>query len=287
MSVLLQVIQNIDLIIYRFFNGFAGNRLLDYLASFEENDHLIKGGLILAIYWYLWFRASSDQNRRRRAIIAIVIGALLALIASRTIANFAPYRVRPMYDLHLQHHPYAFPVSAALVNWSAFPSDTATFFFALAFGLAYLSRRLAVPAMLYVAGWICLPRLFLGVHYASDLVAGAVIGILVVRASLKAEWLHSNLAERLLALAEGKPEIFYAAAFLASFEMGMLFEDIRGAARAVFHIAQADFSDFVHLVLAALATLGILVFASYIAFQFKRRKRSLIGPRPVGDHSKP
>jgi len=172
MSIPLQTIQNLDVAIYHFFNKFAGNRFLDYFASFEENSNLLKGGLFLAAYWHFWFRAGPDRDRRRRAIIAIVAGALFALVASRTIADLLPFRTRPMYDPRLQHHPYAFPISAVLVNWSAFPSDQATYFFALAFGLAHLSRRLAVPAMLYAAGWICLPRLFLGEHYASDVVAG-------------------------------------------------------------------------------------------------------------------
>ena len=262
------------LVIYHFLNGFAGNRFLDHFANFEENDNLLKGGLFLAMYWYLWFRAGSDRDRRRRAIIAILAGALLALVASRTVANFAPYRVRPMYDSELQHYPYSFPTSPNLVNWSAFPSDTATFFFALAFGLAYLSRRLAIPAMLYVAGWVCLPRMFLGLHYASDIVAGAAIGIILVWASLKVEWLQSGFATRLLALAEARPEVFYAAAFLASFEMGVLFDGIRGAARAVFHVVNVEYSEFSHTALAALATLGILAIAAFLVFLDRRAGES-------------
>ena len=155
MGVLVRSIQNLDVVVYHFLNGFAGNRFLDHFASFEENDKLLKGGLFLAIYWYRWFCAGPDQKRRRRAIIAILTGALLVLAVSRTIANFAPYRVRPMFDPHLQHHPYAFPISPNLINWSALerlPSDTAALFWALEFGLAYLSRRLAIPMMLYMAG---------------------------------------------------------------------------------------------------------------------------------------
>jgi len=60
-----------------------------------------------------------------------------------------------MYEPHLQHHAYAFPISPNLINWSALerlPSDTAALFWALEFGLAYLSRRLAIPMMLYMAG---------------------------------------------------------------------------------------------------------------------------------------
>jgi membrane-associated phospholipid phosphatase len=274
MSFLLDLIRNIDIGIYHFLNGFAGSRILDHFASFEEDDSLLKGGLFLAIYWYLWFRAGSDQDRRRRAIIAILAGALLALVASRIIANFAPYRIRPMYDLHLQHRLYSFPTSPHLVNWSAFPSDTAAFFFALAFGLAYLSRRLAIPAMLYVVVWVCLPRMFLGVHFASDIVAGAVIGIVVVWASLKVGWLHSGFATRLLAFAEARPEVFYAAAFLASFEMGVLFDDIRGAAATVFHIAHVEYGEFIHAGLTALATLGFLAIAAYLVFLARRASES-------------
>jgi membrane-associated phospholipid phosphatase len=282
MNVLLQSISNIDVVIYHFLNGFAGNRFLDHFASFEENDNLLKGGLFLAMYWYLWFRAGPDQERRRRAIIAILAGALLALVASRTVANFAPYRIRPIYDPQLQHYPYSFPISPNLVNWSAFPSDTAAFFFALAIGLASLSRRLGIPAMLYVAGWICLPRMFLGLHYASDIVAGASIGIILVWASLKVDWLQSGFATRLLALAEARPEVFYAAAFLASFEMGVLFDDIRGAARTVFHIVNVEYSEFSHNALAALATLGLLAIAAFLVFLARRAgesRRRQVGAR--------
>ncbi len=177
MSILLESIRNVDIVIYHFLNGFAGNRLLNYFASFEERDMLLKGGLLLALYWSLWFRPGSDRDSRRRAISAIVAGALFAVVACRVVADLGPHRIRPMYNPHLQHRAYLLPQSLNLVNWSAFPSDTAAYFFALAFGLARLSRRLAVPAMLYAAGWICLPRLFLGEHYASDVIAGALVGI--------------------------------------------------------------------------------------------------------------
>ncbi len=271
MSVL-QMIQTVDVVVYYFLNGFAGNRLLDQIASFEQTNLLLRGGLFLAMYWYVWFAAGPDQGRRRKAVIAIVVGTVFAIVTARIIADLAPHRVRPMYDLHLRHHPYALPMSIDLVNWSAFPSDTATYFFALAFGLAHLSRRLAVPAMLYAAGWICLPRLFLGEHYASDVVAGALIGITLVWTSLKVGWLQSGLAARLLALAEAKPKIFYAAAFLASFEMGVIFEDLRVAARAVFEIARAEHHAFIAL--SAFTALGILVIAAYPAFLARKGRTS-------------
>ena len=269
----LQLIQNLDLAIYHLFNGFAGNRFLDYFASLEENASLLKGGLFLALYWHFWFRADPDREGRRRAIIAIFIGALLALVVCRTIADLAPYRIRPMYDLNLQHHPYAVPTSTKLINWSSFPSDNATFFFALAFGLAHLSRRLAIPAMVYVSGWVCLPRMFLGVHYASDVLAGGVIGITLIWAALKVDWFQSALATRVLRLAAAKPEIFYPAAFLASFEMGVLFDDVRDFGRVVFHVAQLQRSESIHAGVASLVTIAFLAVTVHLGLLARRELR--------------
>jgi PAP2 superfamily len=121
------------------------------------------------------------------------------------------------------------------VNWSSFPSDTAAYFFALAFGLAYLSRRLAIPIILYTAAWVCLPRMYLGLHYASDIVVGAAIGITTVWVSLRSELLQAMVARRLLSAMETTPEWFYAIAFLVSIEMATVFEGFRHAGNSILH----------------------------------------------------
>ena len=187
MNILLHAISSIDMGVYHFLNRYAGNWLLDRLVSHEESNNLFKGGLFLATYVYLWFRVGPDQEERRKAIIAILTGAVLALVVNRAISDLTPFRVRPMYNPSISHHPYSFPMSLNLENWSSFPSDTATYFFALAFGLAHFLRRYTVPIMLYTVGWICLPRVFFGVHYASDIVVGA---------RLESRWsgLHSGLS---------------------------------------------------------------------------------------------
>jgi len=273
MSALLQSIQSIDVSIYHFLNGFAGHPLLDHFAGFEEGNSLLKGGVFLAMYWSIWFGPGPNQERRRRSILAILAGALLALVACRAIADLAPYRLRPMYDTQIQHRPYSSPPSAKLMDWSAFPSDHATFFFALAFGLAYLSRRLALPAMLYALVWICLPRMFLGIHWASDFVAGAVIGIAVVWAALKVEALRPRLAMRVLALADAAPRVFYAAAFLVSFEMGVLFEDVRDAAKDVLRFLHLVLPEILaHARLVTLGTLGLFAMAACLWFLSHRRR---------------
>jgi undecaprenyl-diphosphatase len=227
MNELLQAIRSIDLRIYNFFGLFAGNRLLDRLATHEEGNNLFKGGVFFAMYWYVWFRAGPDLAKRRKAIIAIMIGSMLAIIVARTIAFVAPFRFRPIYDPTIAHLSYCVPVTANLENWSSFPSDTAAYFFALAFGLAYLLRRLAVPIMLYTAVWVCLPRMYLGLHYASDIVVGIGIGITMAWLSLRNDWLESRIAQPALTAMETGPQWFYALAFLLSFEMATIFDGLR------------------------------------------------------------
>jgi len=239
MSHLLHAIRNVDLSVYHFLGLFAGNRFLDRLVSFEEAHNLFKGGVFFAMYWYLWFRVGPDRDRRRRAIIAVVVGTTLAVIVARTVAFIAPFRLRPIYDPTLAHPSFSIPLTANLENWSSFPSDTAAYFFALAFGIAWLSRRLAIPIMLYAAGWICLPRMYQGLHYASDVVVGVGIGITAAWVSLRSEFLQSIVARRALVAMETRPQWFYAIAFLLSFEMATVFDGLRGAGRAVLSAALA------------------------------------------------
>jgi membrane-associated phospholipid phosphatase len=271
MSDLLQLIRSFDLSAYHFLNGFAGNWLLDRLANFEENNNLLKGGFFFALYGYCWFRMGPDQEKQRREIITILTGTLLALIVGRTIADLAPFRMRPMFAL--PHRAYSIAIAPNMENWSSFPSDNAAYFFALAYGLAHLMRRYAGPLMLYTAVWICLPRMYLGVHYASDIIAGAALGITLVWASLRSEWLQSKIAARVLNFMDEKPQVFYAAAFLVCFEMGVLFDDVRTASRGVLHAALAEpghglfHSALFRSAMEACAIAGLLALAGYVIFR--------------------
>jgi undecaprenyl-diphosphatase len=257
----LQLIHSADLKIYAWLGGYAGNWVLDRLASQEEADNLFKGGIFVAMYWYLWFGTDRERDRRRSLIVIIIGGALLALIVSRTLSFLVPFRLRPIYDGGIPHPAYSIPINANLEKWNAFPSDTATLFFALAFGIAYLSRRLTVPVFLYAAGWIGLPRMYLGLHYASDVVAGAVIGMATVWALIRTKWLQAVLAQRVLAFEKSSPQWFYSIAFLVSFELADLFNDIRNVGRVVLHALQIrSYSGFMRPVFEVA---GLAVLAGY------------------------
>jgi undecaprenyl-diphosphatase len=69
------------------------------------------------------------------------------------------------------------PLLRATVGESL-PSGHASTSFAGALVLAYLVRR-AVPALFALAALIALSRVYVGVHYPLDIVAGALVGVAV------------------------------------------------------------------------------------------------------------
>ena len=112
-------------------------------------------------------------------------------------------------------------------SWSSFPSDQAALFFALATGIWLVNRRIGAFAFVWTAIAICMPRVYLGLHYASDIVGGAILG---VAATLALQRLPDTLAEPILRLEVRWPGPFYAAAFLFCFELAGLFWDSRSTA---------------------------------------------------------
>ena len=86
-----------------------------------------------------------------------------------------PFRVRPMYSIGA-NAPNLGDWHVNFMQWSSFPSDTATYLFAIAAGLWIISRWLGLFFGVFAA-LVALARVFLGIHYPSDIFVGALIGI--------------------------------------------------------------------------------------------------------------
>jgi membrane-associated phospholipid phosphatase len=234
---LLNLIQSLDLGVYYFLSRFHGNWVLDRLASKMEANLLIKAAPIVALLWYFWFIDDRDQEERRGKILAILAGTLIGIIVTRMVAAVTPFRIRPVFDSNLLQRAFSMSISCGAEQWNSFPSDTAAYLVAMGAGIVWLRRRLLVPIALFLALWICLPRLYLGYHYLSDVIVGAGIGVAAVWFTLRSRWLQSQLAPRLVRFSHSKPQLFYAMAFLITFELASVFWATRQIVRSFLHLA--------------------------------------------------
>ena len=241
----MQRLQHLDLFLFHVVNNWCGNWSLDRIVAYQQRDPLLSGGVMLIAYWWFWFaKAEPRRQVTRRRIVEALIGVVLALVVARAVSAALPFRMRPMYMTGIGYHPPSIPLAMNLEHWGSFPSDMAGLFFALSFGLFRLSRPLGSVLMAWSAVWICLPRLYLGIHYPSDLIAGAALGVASVWGTARVlQARDAALGRRVMARIEGAeqrwPQAFYAAAFAISFEITMIFNDLRNLVRAVLHLLRA------------------------------------------------
>jgi undecaprenyl-diphosphatase len=107
----------------------------------------------------------------RRAVVAAGLSAGLALAAAQVIARVVD-RPRPFVG-----HPGAVHLFASHAADPGFPSDHATAAFAIAVALLVRSRPWGAAA-LAAATLLAVTRVAMGIHYPTDVLAGALVGTL-------------------------------------------------------------------------------------------------------------
>jgi undecaprenyl-diphosphatase len=189
--------------------------------------YLTKGVLPLAILWAIWFKAGDSQQWRREMVVAILMSGFIAFLLGRLAALALPFRLRPVYDpnIHLTF-PLTNETGSFLRMWSSFPSDHAALWMAIAAGIFLVWRWIGVLAILHCIILVCLPRIYLGLHYPTDVIAGAAIGAvsawIVTRAPLR-----SRFAPFFVRFMEHWPAVGYMLAFLFFFELATMFDEPR------------------------------------------------------------
>jgi len=150
-------------------NGLAGHAgLLDEAMKLLATALIF---LVVPLMLALWFWPANAPLRalNQRVAAAAVAAAILALgvasLAGHAYAGERPFVSDPGTRLLVQH-------SAD----NSFPSDHATVSFAVA-GTIIWWRRLAGGLVMFAAALIGLARVFVGVHWPSDILGGAIIGL--------------------------------------------------------------------------------------------------------------
>jgi undecaprenyl-diphosphatase len=157
---------NIDAFLTHLINLPAGHvPPLDWIMLFLAKIAVYLLVLAVAMRWY-W---PGDRGFERHVVVSCGLAAGLGLAANQVILLFYD-RLRP-YEANVTHAllpPNGDP---------SFPSDHATLAFAIAAMLAVKRHRWA-PWFLIAATLIALSRIYVGVHYVSDVLGGCAIGCL-------------------------------------------------------------------------------------------------------------
>jgi len=208
---------------------------------FIAESHLLKGGILTMLVWGVWF--SSDENqermRNREVVLTALFACFVALFIARLLQVALPFRLRP---LHIPELGFKLPYSMAprvLEDWSSFPSDHATLFFSLAAGLFSISRFVGTVSLIYVLVVICIPRIYIGLHFPSDIIGGAVLGIATTYLATRNTAFKRIMHSTAMTWEQRSPATFYPCFFILTYQIATLFGDVRYMATFIFSITSA------------------------------------------------
>ena len=203
--------------------------LTNQVLLFNEADipDLVFVSIIVALWFYQPVRAENSKLYKKRALLTFLAFLPTYLIA-RIIQTLA-HRPRPIFDIPLEIVGDAKIWEATKLsfsNWGSFPSDHAALFLVVTTIVFSLNRRLGVGALI-LSLYFSFLRVSYGYHWPSDILGGAILGIIVTVIFLKlAPKLNAPL-ENLLHWGGKHSPALYTGAFMLLADMSQGFNYLR------------------------------------------------------------
>lgn len=213
--------------VVRALNASAGrSALLDRAVHALTTRDLLEGVVFVALLWFLWFRTTDTDVRAH--LLTGTVAAALAGISSRLLQIGLPTHLRP---LHTPALGFVLPIGVepdVLNHFNSFPSDHGAIYFGLALVIYRIYPRLGIAAFAW-AMVVNVARVYDGYHFPSDVLGSVGLGVLVV--SLFENRWCLEVARRVLVFEQTRRPAFYALAFVITYQVASLFDDVRQIGR--------------------------------------------------------
>ncbi|MBI5476300.1 MAG: phosphatase PAP2 family protein [Ignavibacteriales bacterium] len=173
---MIEFLYSIDKWIFCFINQTLSNPIFDFLMPFitDWNLYWIGRGIAIILWLLLFWRG----GKRGRTVALLLI--LLILITDQfngVVLKQLFNRPRPCHMLNGHHVVDTVHLLVGCGGGLSFPSSHATNNLAFAAFISYYYPRWKIPAFSYGI-LMALSRIFVGVHYPSDVLIGGIIGML-------------------------------------------------------------------------------------------------------------
>lgn len=158
-----------DTQLFYLLNSLAGqSRFLDGVIVFLA---LYLAYILIGIFFVFLYVSHHSACRKWEIILVTGISAVIARFGVAEIIRFFYQRPRPFLSLPDVHQ--LLTDSA----WS-FPSGHSTFFFAISTAMYFYNKKWGIGFFIATV-FITVSRVIAGVHYPSDILGGAIIGVAV------------------------------------------------------------------------------------------------------------
>lgn len=158
-----------DLWLFKLINGLAGNTpVLDQIMQALVSDYVGPTLQVLGLLGF-WFEGQHQDERREnqravlRTVVVLVISSAVVVLCNLIYPRDRPFRYHEVNML------FYYPPDPS------FPSNSATVVFGFATIVWLQNRRWGWPMMVMAASF-ALSRVYCGVHYPTDILAGFFLG---------------------------------------------------------------------------------------------------------------
>ncbi len=156
----------LDLKVFQLIHGLSGlSGIVDFFGVFlaEYLPYLMGVALLFFI-----FKREGTKNKLM-AFFSLVFTAIVSYSILTALIDFFFPRERPSVLLNIT------PLIAA--SGTSFPSAHAAFFFAVSFVLLSINKKWGIW-FLVLSTVMSIARIFVGIHYPSDIIGGVVVGLI-------------------------------------------------------------------------------------------------------------